>query len=158
MMAQRGLEELQRKGIEIEDGELGCGRRRRFGDPVTGPCSSAIRTATGVLSLQAGPRPPAATTVVPKLATTGATSATLPLAPPTGGHDGPVPPAAAPSVAGASAGFDFQPPDSGFDFVVGGLLAEFFQVRVFGKPCEIAVSEAQGLFQRERGAVELAGE
>jgi hypothetical protein len=57
-----------------------------------------------------------------------------------------------------STGLFFQPSDFILDVAVGRLLAEFFQVRVSGKPRKIAVAKAQGFFQRERGAVELAGE
>jgi hypothetical protein len=55
-------------------------------------------------------------------------------------------------------GLGFQPLDFFLEVAVDGLCAKFFQIGVFGKPCEIAVAEAECFFQGAGGAGELFGE
>src|ERR1700735_4406536 len=57
-----------------------------------------------------------------------------------------------------STNFNFHPPDFILNVAVSRLLAEFFQIRVFGEPVKIVITEVQRFFERERGTVELVGE
>ena len=54
--------------------------------------------------------------------------------------------------------FGFHLADFRLDVVENGLLPEFFQIRIAREPGEIAVTELQGAFQGEGGALKLFGE